>query len=304
LSNPPGPRFLEGAPHVVTVHNFSYGLLNPLLGYAVSCLGAFLGLRCITRARAYTGFARGRWLCLAAVAVGATGIWTMHFIAMLGYTIPGQQILYNVPLTIASMLIAIAVVGVGLFIVGFGNGGLRPLVTGGVIVGIGVAAMHYMGMAAMSMPGSMSYNVPLVVLSVLIAIVAGTAALWIGTWVRGAAATVGAALVMGVAVTGMHYTGMAALQVDGGPMPSIAVRAVSGATVVSGATAATFLIPVLLVISLATFLLTLAISVSPSEEEVRADTELRRRTEYLDRRQTQYSIRRRRRAMPTGPARR
>jgi hypothetical protein len=73
---------------------------------------------------------------------------------------------------------------------------------------------------------------------------------------------------------------------------------VSGVTAVSGATAASFLIPVLLVISLATFLLTLAISVSPSEDEVRADSELRRRTEYLERRQLQYSMRysRRRRA--------
>jgi NO-binding membrane sensor protein with MHYT domain len=129
------------------------------------------------------------------------------------------------------------------------------------------------------------------VVSVVIAIVAGTAALWIGTWVRGSAATVGAALVMGVAVCGMHYTGMAALRVHGGSMPSIAVRAVSGATMVSGATAASFLIPVLLVISLATFLLTLAISISPSEDEIRADRELRRRTEYLERRQRQYSVR-------------
>ena len=97
---------------MVTVHNFSYGLLNPVLGYAVSCLGAFLGLRCITRARAYTGFDRARWLIAAAVSVGATGIWAMHFIAMLGYTIPGQQISYNEPLTIASMVLATAAVGV------------------------------------------------------------------------------------------------------------------------------------------------------------------------------------------------
>ena len=126
---------------MVTVHNFSYGLLNPVLGYAMSCLGAFLGLRCITRARALAGFAKARWLALAAVSVGATGIWTMHFIAMLGFSIPAVQITYNVPLTIASMLIAIAVVGVGLFIVGYGNGGWVPLLTGGVIVGVGVAAM-------------------------------------------------------------------------------------------------------------------------------------------------------------------
>jgi NO-binding membrane sensor protein with MHYT domain len=57
------------------------------------------------------------------VAFGATGIWAMHFIAMLGFAIPGQTIQYNVPLTIASMLLAIVVVGVGLFIVGYGNGG-------------------------------------------------------------------------------------------------------------------------------------------------------------------------------------
>lgn len=283
---------------MVSVNNFTYGLLNPALAYAMSCVGGYLGLRCVTLARAYTGMARARWLCLAAVAIGAIGIWAMHFIAMLGFSVPGEPILYNVPLTAGSMLLAVAVVGAGLFIVGFGDTwGSDPsarLLVGGVVIGIGVAAMHYLGMSAMSMPGAMSYNVPLVVVSVLIAVVAGAAALWIGTWIRGAAATVGAALVMGVAVTGMHYTGMAALQVRGGSMPSMAVRAVSGVTTVSGATAATFLIPVLLVISLATFLLTLAISVSPSEEEVRADTELRRRTEYLERRQLQYSMRRRR----------
>jgi NO-binding membrane sensor protein with MHYT domain len=293
---------------VVSVDNFTYGLLNPALAYAMSCVGGYLGLRCVTLARVYTGMARARWLCLAAVAIGAIGIWAMHFIAMLGFTVPGEPILYNVPLTAVSMLLAVAVVGAGLFIVGFADARASDqrvgdpwarLLVGGVIIGIGVAAMHYMGMSAMSMPGTMSYNVPLVALSVLIAIVAGTAALWIGTWVRGSAATVGAALVMGVAVTGMHYTGMAALQVRGGAMPSMAVRAVSGVTAVSGATAAAFLIPVLLVISLATFLLTLAISVSPSEDEVRADTELRRWSEYLERRQLHYA--RRRRASRTAP---
>ena len=280
---------------MVAVDNFTYGLLNPALAYAMSCVGGYLGLRCVTLARAYTGMARARWLGLAAVAIGAVGIWAMHFIAMLGFSVPGEPILYNVPQTVGSMLLAVAVVGTGLFIVGFGDaeGGERwaRLVAGGVIIGVGVAAMHYMGMAAMSMPGAMSYDAPLVVASVVIAIVAGTAALWIGTWIRGSAATAGAALVMGVAVCGMHYTGMAALRVHGGSMPSVAVRAVSGVTMVSGATAASFLIPVLLVISLATFLLTLAISISPSEDEVRADSELRRRTEFLERRQRQYSVR-------------
>ena len=269
---------------MVNVHNFSEGLLNPLLGYAMSCLGAFLGLRCVILARAYEGAARARWLTLAAVSLGAVGIWAMHFIAMLGFSVPGEPILYNVPMTIGSMLLAVAVVGAGLFIVGFGDGGWPRLLAGGVIIGVGVAAMHYMGMGAMSMPGSMSYSAPLVALSVLIAIVAGTAALWIGTWVRSIAATFGAALVMGIAVTGMHYTGMAALHVKGGSMPSMAVQQVSGISDVSGSAAATFLIPLLLVISLATFLLTLSISMTPSEDEIRADAEMRRRLDYLEHR--------------------
>ena len=94
----------------VPVHNFSHGLLNPGLGYLMSCLGSFLGLRCLTRARAYTGWTRATWLMIAAVAIGATGIWVMHFVAMLGFAVPGQQIVYNVPMTLTSLLVAVIVV--------------------------------------------------------------------------------------------------------------------------------------------------------------------------------------------------
>ena len=260
---------------MVTVHNFTYGVFNPALGYLMSCLGAFLGLRCVTRARAHEGRARARWLILAAVAIGACGIWVMHFIAMLGFTIPGQSITYNVPVTIASMLIAIAVVGVGLFIVVYGDGSVARLALGGVIVGIGVASMHYLGMAAMIMPDTMSYNPVLLALSIVIAVVAGTVALWIGTWVRGLGATLGASLVMGVAVSGMHYTGMAAMHVhqrrDGGHgrrrVPPVA-----------------FLFPLLIGISVLTLVMTLTITMSPSEEEIREDTAMRERMELLQQR--------------------
>jgi NO-binding membrane sensor protein with MHYT domain len=269
---------------VVIVHNFTYGLLNPLLGYAMSCIGSFLGLRCVVLSRAYQGWAKARWLILAAVSIGAVGIWAMHFIAMLGFTITGEQILYNVPVTVGSMLLSVVVVGLGLAIVGYANpnsgmGAWPRLLIGGAVFGVGVAAMHYMGMAGMIMPGSMSmsYSVPVVLLSVLIAIVAGTTALWIGTWVRSMWATVIASLVMGVAVTGMHYTGMAALRILG-------TMSSAGSAAVSGATATSFVIPVLVVLGLAAFLLTLAISVSPSEDEIRADAELRSRLEVLQKR--------------------
>jgi NO-binding membrane sensor protein with MHYT domain len=261
---------------MVAVHNFSYGLVNPALGYVVSCLGAFLGLQCVTRARYHQGTARSLWLIVAATAIGATGIWAMHFIAMLGFTIPGQRITYNVPITIASMLIVVAVVGAGVFIVGFGDGAPWRMLAGGVIIGLGVATMHYLGMAAMIMPDSMSYDPPLFLLSVLIAVVAGTAALWIGSWVRGVGATAGAALVMGVAVSGMHYTGMAAMRVRADPMP--------GMSMAPGVSGQSFLLPLVLGVTLVTFVLAVMISISPSEDEVREDREFATRLGSLQRR--------------------
>ena len=254
-------------PTTLQVHNFSYGVLNPGLAYLMSCLGAFLGLRCITRARAYAGWPKAAWLTVAAVSVGATGIWVMHFVAMLGFTVPGQSILYNVPVTLASMLVAVLVVGIGLFIVGYSDGGPARIVLGGTIIGIGVAAMHYVGMYAMTMQAVVHYDVGLVAVSVLIAIVAGSAALWAGLRVQGITSTLIASLIMGVAVTGMHYTGMAAMRVYPG----------SGSMAMSGLSAMGFLLPLLIGVSIATFLMTLVIALSPTEDEIREEQSLRDR---------------------------
>jgi NO-binding membrane sensor protein with MHYT domain len=256
---------------MLTVHNFSYGLLTPVLGYLMSCLGAFLGLRCTARARAATGQQRLRWLLLAAVSIGSTGIWVMHFIAMLGYTIPGQVIHYNILLTIASMVIAVVVVGVGLLIVGFGQQTWRNLLAAGAFTGVGVAAMHYTGMAAMRMSARMTFNPQLFGLSIVIAVVAATAALWAATNLSGLRATVGAALIMGVAVSGMHYTGTAAMHVfalgPGGGMDMVG----------GGATAEGFLLPLVIGISILAFILTATLALSPTDEEMRADAELMQR---------------------------
>ena len=251
----------------VQVHNFSYGLLNPGLGYLASCLGAFLGLRCLTRARIYTGRARAAWLLIASVAIGATGIWVMHFVAMLGFTIPGQEIMYNIPMTLISLVVAVVVVAIGLFIAGYGGGGLLPVLAGGVIIGVGVSAMHYVGMSAMSMQGTVRYNLGLVGVSVLIAIVAGTAALIAGLRVRGLWSSLGVSLIMGVAVTGMHYTGMAAMHVYAG----------GSRMTMSGDSPDSFLFRPLIGASVLTFLLLLIISVSPNEDEIRADAILSQR---------------------------
>ncbi|MFC8666502.1 MHYT domain-containing protein [Streptomyces sp. NPDC057199] len=195
-----------------TVDGFSYGLITPLAAYAMACLGAALGLRCITRSLRNDQSWKPGWLALGAASIGC-GIWTMHFIAMIGFQVEESRIRYDVGLTILSLAVAIVVVGLGVFAVGYRGAGTATLLMAGTFTGIGVAAMHYIGMAAIRVNGSLQYDVRTVALSVVIAIVAATAALWAAVAIRGFMTSLGASLVMGVAVSGMHYTGMAAVSV-------------------------------------------------------------------------------------------
>jgi NO-binding membrane sensor protein with MHYT domain len=198
---------------VTEVHHFAFGWINPTLAYVLSFLGSLLGLVLTTRAREADGIRRARWLLLAAVAIGGTGIWLMHFMAMIGFDVPNTVVRYDVPMTLLSVVIAVVIVGVGLLIVGMGRPRPWKLLIGGPVTGIGVAAMHYAGMAAIRMGGVMSFDRTKVVLSVAIAVVAATVALWFAVVIRGATATVAAAMLMGAAVCSMHYTGMSAISV-------------------------------------------------------------------------------------------
>ncbi|MPY49127.1 MHYT domain-containing protein [Streptomyces acidicola] len=195
-----------------TVDGFSYGLVTPLVAYLMACLGGALGLRCTTRSMLVAGRWRAGWLAMGATAIGS-GIWTMHFIAMMGFTVRETPIHYDMPTTFASLAVAIVMVGIGIFIVGYKRATGTALFTGGTITGLGVASMHYLGMAGMRLNGKLTYNTFTVSVSVVIAVVAATAALWAAGQVRGFLWSVGASLVMGLAVTGMHYTGMGALSV-------------------------------------------------------------------------------------------
>lgn len=195
------------------VHHFAFGWINPTLAYVLSFLGSLLGLVFTARARDVAGLNRLRWLALAAVAIGGTGIWLMHFMAMIGFDVPATVVRYDVPMTIASVVLAVLIVGVGLLIVGTGRPAVRKVLIGGPITGIGVAAMHYTGMAAIRLGGVMTYEPKRVALSIVIAIVAATVALWFGQVIHGATATVAAAMLMAVAVCSMHYVGMSAVQV-------------------------------------------------------------------------------------------
>ncbi|MFJ6983604.1 MULTISPECIES: MHYT domain-containing protein [unclassified Streptomyces] len=195
-----------------TVDGFGYGLVTPLVAYLMACLGGALGLRCTARSALVARAWRPAWLALGSAAIGS-GIWSMHFIAMTGFSVAGAPISYDRPLTYSGLGVAVVMVGVGIFIVGYRGATGTALFTGGTITGLGIASMHYLGMAGMRLDATFTYNTLTVALSVAIAMTAATAALWAAGRVRGLRWSVGAALVMGVAVTGMHYTGMAALSV-------------------------------------------------------------------------------------------
>ena len=194
-----------------TVSNFYYGAATPVAAYLMACLGAALGLRCTTRSLRRPR-RRAGWLCLGAISIGC-GIWTMHFIAMIGFSVEGALVAYDLTKTLLSLAVAIGVVALGVFLVGYRGGSPTTLATAGAVTGLGVAAMHYLGMAAVHTNGTVHYETRTLVLSVVIAVVAATAALWAAVSIHTLWASLGASLVMGVAVTGMHYTGMAAVSV-------------------------------------------------------------------------------------------
>ncbi|MEU9571865.1 MHYT domain-containing protein [Streptomyces massasporeus] len=241
------------------------GWLTPALSYVMACIGAALGLRCTVRALATTGRSRRNWLVTAASAIG-TGIWTMHFVAMLGFGVTGTDIRYDVPLTLLSLLVAMVVVCAGVFAVGYGKDRGRALLVGGLTTGLGVASMHYLGMAAVRLHGDVTYDPLLVGLSVLIAVVAATAALWAALNIKSPVAVTIASLIMGAAVSSMHYTGMFA----------VGVRVAPSGEALPGATAMQFIFPLAVGLGSYLFLTSAFVALSPTAGERAASASAQR----------------------------
>jgi NO-binding membrane sensor protein with MHYT domain len=199
------------------MNHFANGWVSPVAAYVFSFLGSLLALVFTARARESTGRRRIRLLLIAAGTLGSTGIWLMHFVAMLGFEVPGLSMRYDVVLTAFSLVLAVVVVGFGLLVVGVGRLTLWRILIGGPLTGVGVAGMHYAGMAAIDMHGRITYEPRLFALSIAIAVAAATAALCLAMLVKSPVATVVAALAMALAVSSMHYTGMAAARVTAVP---------------------------------------------------------------------------------------
>ena len=194
---------------------FSHDPWLVALSYAIAAFGSYAALDMTERARrskAHTLL----WRACAAAALGG-GIWAMHFIAMLALVIDAP-VAYEPIKTLLSLATAIGFVALGFRLVARNTVSGRAVVTAGAVVGLGVAAMHYLGMAAMVLPGRLAYRPDLWILSIAVAMAASTAALWLSTRLHGVRERVAAAAVMAIAISGMHYTGMAALVIDLDPL--------------------------------------------------------------------------------------
>lgn len=189
--------------------SFASGLV--ILSFLVAGYGAYVALTAAAHVRAAAADGQP-WLPyvgIAAVAMGGIGIWSMHFIGMLSQSMPFPAG-YEVGLTVLSFLLAVLCSGFALWYVAKARFSALRCVAGGIVAGLGIAAMHYVGIAALRVPAVFQWNIALVVTSVLIAVVAAIAALWLAFNVHTISQRVLAATVMAVAVCGMHYTAAAA----------------------------------------------------------------------------------------------
>lgn len=181
----------------------------------IAVVTSFTALDLAGRMRAAEGWTWRLWLVAAAIAMGG-GIWAMHFVAMLALVMPGMTISYDFGLTVLSLIVAVGATGIAFASRVRLDGRQAGLILAGLLMGAGVAAMHYIGMAAMQMGARVRYDPALVTLSVTIAIGAATAALWLADRHSKLRERIGAALLMGIAIAGMHYTGMMAATFVGG----------------------------------------------------------------------------------------
>ncbi len=191
-----------------------------VLAYATAVAGSYTGLSCIRRSHEDSGRNGGNWwLPMASLAIGGVGIWLMHFIGMMGFTVPGTVIRYHLGPTVLSVLAAVVTTMLGIWIVTVRSAilerlprGVRPGI-GGLVMGLAVTLMHYIGMTAMRVQGTIDHDARFVLLSVGIGVVASTLALALARSAERVHIRLMAAFVMASAVVALHYTGMAGVHV-------------------------------------------------------------------------------------------
>ncbi|MDW5445045.1 MHYT domain-containing protein [Polaromonas sp. SM01] len=189
----------------------SYQPAYVAISFLISIIGSFVALTAATRIRKADGSLSLINTVTAGVALGGIGVWAMHFIGMLALDLDLASS-YSLLETAISLGAAILASSLALGFVAKAPERLARLLGAGLLLGLGVVFMHYLGMYGMKFGGYIEWDIGLVGLSTLIAVLAATAALWLAFNTPSLAGRVLAALVMGVAVCAMHYTGMAAAE--------------------------------------------------------------------------------------------
>jgi NO-binding membrane sensor protein with MHYT domain len=209
--------FLDGSLDPRSAFAGSYEPILVTLSIIVAALAAYAALGLAERIGvADRLLAKRSWLAVGAVTMGV-GVWAMHFLGMLAFRLP-VKVHYDVSITLVSVVPAVLASGIMLHVISQPRISPSRLILGGGLMGAGIGVMHYTGMAAMRMNAVMRYDPVLFVVSVVVAVVLATAALYTkfiassrhGDVNRHWSTKLGAAFVMGCAVAGMHYTGMGA----------------------------------------------------------------------------------------------
>jgi len=259
------------------IGHYDYRLVA--LSVLIAVLASYTALDLAGRTTAARGRVRLTWLAGGATAMGL-GIWSMHYIGMLAFTLP-VLVLYDWPMVLLSLMAAVFAAAVALFVVSGKKMGWPRALAGSAIMGSGIATMHYTGMAAMRLPAMCSYDLRLLILSVVLAIVISLVALWLTfrfredmkafAWWKTASA-----IVMGAAIPVMHYTGMAAARFTPSTVVPDTTHAVSTSTLgITGVTAVTLLV-------LCVAVLTSAVDRRFSAQRLQLDASERRYRGLLD----------------------
>src|SRR5712691_9084303 len=223
----------------------SYNYTLVALSVLIAMFTSFAALDLAGRVTAAGGWIRAVWLLGGAGAMG-TGIWSMHYIGMLAFILP-IPVAYHWPTVLLSLIAAIVASVIALYVVSRQKMGTSRAVAASLLMGAGIASMHYIGMDAMRLPAICRSNSSLVVLSVVFAVLISFAALWITFHFRGektgSREKLAGAVVMGAAIPVMHYTGMAAASFTPSGMPADLSHAVSVSTLgTAGIAAVTFIV--------------------------------------------------------------
>src|ERR1700704_3023569 len=226
------------------IGSYNYALVA--LSVLIAIFASYAALDLASRVTTARGWTRAVWLLGGAGAMGI-GIWSMHYIGMLAFVLP-VPVAYHWPTVLLSLVAAILASVIALYVVSRQKMGAFRALTGSVLMGAGIASMHYIGMAAMRLSAMCRFSSFLVVLSVVFAVLISLAALWITFHFRDEKKGVdreklAGAVVMGAAIPVMHYTGMAAVSFTPSGMPAELSHAVTISTVgTAGIAAVTFMV--------------------------------------------------------------